>query len=75
MLIKLTAEGNNASGKTTVLSLIYAMLKEKGFTDVQVVGVEETPEVFQAKGEQVLKFPGLTDAKIELHEKWGTIER
>jgi thymidylate kinase len=73
--IRITAEGNNAAGKTTILSLIAAMLKEKGFAEVVVVNGEETPEVFLAKGEETLnKHPRLRNNRIELIESFGRIE-
>jgi len=73
-MIRITAEGNNAEGKTMVLVAIAEALKAKGFTDVQFINPEQSEHTRQDILNALGDNQRVLNTKIELHEKFGTIE-
>lgn len=74
-LVRVIAEGNNGTGKTTVLEVIQRALKAHGFSDVVFVNPEENEENRARKyAMPVSGNPLLKDLRIELVEKFGRIQ-
>ena len=74
-LVRITAEGNNGMGKTTVLEVIRRALEAHGFHDVEFINPEDSEESRREKYMMPLSSnPMLDNLRIELVEKFGRIQ-